>query len=219
MVARGSGHTGVCDSLSTLLYSFDLVGVAVFAVSGALAAAERRLDILGFILFGTLTGIGGGTLRDLLLNTDRVFWVADTSYLWVCILASVATWFLAHRLASRRRVLLWADALGLALFSVLGAQKALAWEAPAIIAIGMGMMTATFGSLIRDSLLSRPAVLLSPEIYVTAALLGAASFTFLTQLPGTAQVALPLAVMLAFLLRGAALLFDLRLQKYPRDSA
>ncbi|TXS95927.1 trimeric intracellular cation channel family protein [Parahaliea maris] len=200
--------------MANAIYTFDLLGVAVFAISGALAAAERRMDILTFILFGTITGIGGGTLRDLLLNTDRVFWIHDPSYIWVCIGASVATWFFAHHFDSRRRVLLWADALGLALFCVLGTQKALAWDAPAIVAIGMGMMTASFGSLIRDSLLNRPPVLLGPEIYVTAALLGAASFTLLQQFPETATLALPLSMTAAFALRAGALLFDLRLPKY-----
>jgi uncharacterized membrane protein YeiH len=200
-------------------YIFDLLGVAVFAISGALAAAERRMDILTFILFGIITGIGGGTIRDLLLHTDHVFWIVDTSYLWACILAAVATWFLAHRFRSRRRVLLWADAMGLALFSVLGTQKALAWDAPAIVAIGMGMMTASFGSLIRDSLLNRPPVLLGPEIYVTAALLGAASFCLLAQFPLTAPLAMPISIIGAFLLRGGALLFDLRLPKYRRGEA
>jgi uncharacterized membrane protein YeiH len=199
------------------LYVFDLLGVAVFAVSGALAAAERRMDILTFILFGIITGIGGGTVRDLLLNTDHVFWIVDTSYLWACIIAAVATWFLAHRFHSRRRLLLWADAMGLALFSVVGTQKAMAWEAPAIVAIGMGMMTASFGSLIRDSLLNRPPVLLGPEIYVTAALLGASSYCLLSQLAITAPLAIPVSITAAFLLRGGALLFDLRLPKYRGD--
>lgn len=201
-------------TMSGAIYTFDLLGVAVFAISGALAAAERRMDILTFVLFGTITGIGGGTLRDLLLNTDRVFWIHDPTYIWVCIGASVATWFLAHHFDSRRRVLLWADALGLALFCVLGTQKALAWQAPEIVAIGMGMMTASFGSLIRDSLLNRPPVLLGPEIYVTAALLGASSFTLLAHFPATANFALPISMAAAFALRGGALLFDWRLPKY-----
>lgn len=196
------------------IYSFDLIGVAVFVISGALAAAERRLDLLGFILFGTVTGIGGGTIRDVLLNTDQVFWIGDTSYLWVCIAAAVATWFFAHLLQSLRRVLLWADALGLALFCVLGTQKALAWDAPALVAIGMGMMTATFGSLIRDGLLGRPPVLLEPDIYVTAALLGAVSFVLMQSHPLSAPLALPVSIAAAFGLRASAIVFDLRLPKY-----
>ena len=192
----------------------DLLGVAVFVISGSLAAAEKRLDILGFILFGTVTGIGGGTLRDLLLNTDQVFWIGDTRYLWVCLVAAIATWFLAPQFQSLRTVLLWADALGLALFSALGAAKALAWDAPYVVAVGMGMMTATFGSLIRDGLLGRPPVLLEPNIYVTAALLGAASYCLATAMGLPATPSLVLAVGAAFSLRALAIVLDLRLPKY-----
>jgi uncharacterized membrane protein YeiH len=205
-------------AVDTVVHIFDLLGIAVFAISGALAAAEKRLDIMGFVLFGTITGIGGGTVRDLLLQTDQVFWIGNTAYLWVCIGASLTTWFLAHLFESLRALLLWADALGLALFSVLGTQKALAWDAPLLVAIGMGMMTATFGSLIRDSLLGRPPVLLEPDIYVTAAALGALSYLLIVGQDWGRDVALPVAVAAAFALRAGAILFDLRLPKYrPRD--
>lgn len=200
--------------MNTAIYTFDILGIAVFAISGALAAAEKRLDILGFILFGTITGIGGGTVRDILLQTDQVFWIADTSYLWVCIVASSLTWFFAGRFHSLRTLLLWADALGLALFSVLGTMKALQWQAPLIVAIVMGMMTASFGSLIRDGLLGRPPVLLEPDIYVTAALVGAGGYVLLSSFDLTQAVAMPLAMSLAFLLRGLAIVYDLRLSKY-----
>ncbi len=101
----------------------DMVATAVFAVSGALAAAEQKLDMLGFILFGTITGIGGGTVRDLLLGADEVFWFQQTQYLWICLGASIATWFLAPLFNSLHKVLLWADAVGMALFSVLGRSR------------------------------------------------------------------------------------------------
>ena len=200
--------------MDSAIYIFDLIEVAVFAVSGALAAAEKRLDILAFVLFGTITGVGGGTVRDLLLGTNQVFWIADTSYLWACIGASCLTWMLADRSRSLPRLLLWADALGLALFSVLGAVKALQWDAPFVVAIVMGMMTASFGSLIRDGLLGRQPVLLEPNIYVTAALVGAGGYTLLQALPLTASVAMPLAMASAFALRAMAIVYDLRLPKY-----
>lgn len=200
--------------MDSAIYIFDLIGVAVFAISGALAAAEKRLDILGFILFGTITAIGGGTARDLLLGTDHVFWFVDTSYLWTCIGVSTFTWFMAGKLHSLRGVLLWADALGMALFSVLGTIKALEWQAPLIVAIVMGMMTASFGSLMRDVLLGRPPVLLEPNIYVTAALLGAGGYTVLQAFPATQFLAMPVAMAAAFTLRALAILFDLRLPKY-----
>lgn len=194
----------------------DLVAVAVFAVSGALAAAERKLDILSFILFGTITGIGGGTARDLLLGIDGVFWITDARYLWVCIGGSAATWYLAPSLNSLHRVLLWADAIGMALFSVLGSAKALEWGVSGIVAVVLGMMTATFGSLIRDTLLNQRPVLLGPEIYVTAALLGAGSYVILQGFPVITSLAMPVAIASAFLLRASAIVFDLRLPKYGR---
>ena len=192
----------------------DMLAVAVFAITGALAAAERKLDILGFILFGTITGIGGGTARDLLLATDTVFWIGDTRYLCVCIVASSVTWFIPPQLNSLHRVLVWADAVGVALFCVLGTIKAQQWGAPPVVSVVMGMMTATFGSIIRDTLLNQEPVLLGPEIYVTAALLGSASYLALEAMPATAALATPVAILLAFSLRASAILFDLRLPKY-----
>ena len=192
----------------------DLLALGVFAISGALAAGEKKLDILGFILFGTVTGIGGGTARDLLLDAHPVFWIADTRYLWVGILVSIATWFMAPLFHSLRKVLLWADAIGLALFSVLGTIKAMEFDAPPVVAVVLGMMTATFGSLIRDTLLNRRPVLLEPEIYVTAAALGAVSYVLLASFSATAAIAMPLAMLLALGLRACAILFNWRLPKY-----
>lgn len=200
--------------MSGFISYFDLIAVAVFAVSGALAAAEEKLDMLGFILFGTLTGIGGGTVRDLLLQSGPVFWIASVDYLWICIGASVATWFLAPFLQSAQRLLLWADAAGLALFSVLGTAKALDVGAAGVVAVVMGVMSASFGSLLRDTLMNRVPILLGPEIYVTACLLGAAGFAVLTALGVPPQAALPLAVAAAFTLRASALIWGLRLPKY-----
>ncbi len=197
-----------------VIHLIDLLATAVFAISGALAAAERRHDILSFILFGTITGIGGGTARDLLLGTGGVFWFEDTAYLWICFSAAVATWFLAPQFRSLHRLLLWADAVGMALFCVLGSVKAVALGAPPVVCVVLGVMTATFGSMIRDTLLNQEPVLLGPEIYVTAALLGAASYTLLASISATQIFALPVAIALAFILRACAIIFDLRLPKY-----
>lgn len=195
----------------------DLFATAVFAISGALAAAAQRNDILGFVFFGTITGVGGGTVRDLLLGADSVFWLHCTEYLWICIIAAVATWFFAPQFNSLQKVLVWADAVGLALFSVLGANKAIELGAPVIVAVGMGVMTPTFGSMIRDTLLNLEPVLLGPQIYVSAALAGAATYTLLIHFGIAVVVALPIGIGAAFLLRASAVLFDLRLPKYQGE--
>lgn len=203
-------------NLDQFLYFAGLAGVAVFAISGALAAAEKNLDILGFILFATVTGVGGGTLRDLILGVD-VFWVAHPIDLQVCVAAGVGTYFLAAQFLARKRLrrsLLWADAMGLALFSVLGTAKAYSIGVDPLIACTMGMMTATFGSVIRDILSDREPVLLEPEIYVTAALAGALSYLLLSHWIANENAALLLAMLMAFLVRASAMVFDLRLPKF-----
>ncbi|MEM6492377.1 MAG: TRIC cation channel family protein, partial [Pseudomonadota bacterium] len=129
---------------------FDYAGVVVFALSGALAAARSRLDPFGFVVIGVVTGVGGGSMRDVLLDSGPVFWIADPGYLVAATAAALAGWFLAPKLESRIRTLIWCDAVGLALFAVLGAQKALSVGASPSVAVVMGVMSATFGGLLRD---------------------------------------------------------------------
>ncbi|MBU3069294.1 trimeric intracellular cation channel family protein [Aestuariicella sp. G3-2] len=200
---------------SELLYIAGLFGVIVFAVSGALAAAEKGLDVLGFVLFATVTGVGGGTVRDLILGVD-VFWVVDALYLQVCVAGGVLTFFLAPQFAARQRLLLWMDAMGLALFSVLGTVKAYDLGVDPLVACAMGMITTTFGSVIRDILSERQPVLLGPEIYVTAALAGALSYLLLINTLADKTVSTAIAVAIAFSVRAAAMIWDLRLPKFSR---
>ena len=190
-------------SLVTLL---DYAGVAVFAATGALAASRKQLDIIGFLFLAAVTGIGGGTLRDVILGVP-VFWVSNRSYVPICAVVAVVVFFGAHRVESRYKLLLWLDAVGIAAFSVMGAAKGLAITGSPIIAVVMGMLTATFGGILRDMLAGEPSVLLKPEIYVSAALAGAALYTLgdLAGLP--APVAALIGFAAAFIVRGGALRF------------
>lgn len=155
----------------TVLGALDFAGVAVFAATGALAAAREKHDLVTFAFFGAITGVGGGTLRDLLIG-NPVFWVQDWRYIAVCLVASVAIWLLGAR-PWRFRALLWLDAVGLAAYGVLGAAKAEAAGVPALICIVMGALTACFGGVVRDLLAGQPSILLRREITVSAALLAA----------------------------------------------
>src|SRR5262249_52038948 len=156
-----------------------LLGVAVFAVTGALVASRKQMDIVGFALLATVTGIGGGTLRDLVLGVQPVFWVREPVYVVVCIAIAAIVFFTAHVPESRYRLLLWLDALGLSFFCVVGADKALVADAGWFIAIVMGVITATFGGIVRDVLGGEVPVILRKEIYATAALAGSAVFVCL----------------------------------------
>jgi uncharacterized membrane protein YeiH len=194
----------------------DWLGLAVFATTGALVASRKQMDVVGFALLGTVTGIGGGTLRDLLLG-QPVFWIAEPTPLLICLGVSVLVYFTAHIPQSRYRLLLWLDAVGLALFAVTGTETALAVAAPPLVAVVMGMVTATFGGIIRDLLGTESPVVLSPEIYVTAALVGAAIVVLLSRFPGVSDMAPVAGFAGAFATRGAALRWGWSLPRYrPR---
>jgi len=191
------------------LVLLDYAGVAVFAVSGALAAGKRGGTAITFAFFAAVTGIGGGTLRDLLLDVP-VFWVVDPGYVAVCVAGAALTWAAAAggggpSAAWRRSALLWLDAVGLAAYAVVGAAKAASLGVAPLVCVVMGVLTACFGGIVRDVLAGRPSVLLSKEIYVTAALLGALTFVGLRLLGSPAIWAEGFGVLAGFGLRAAAL--------------
>ena len=168
------------DALSTTLFWLDYAAVAVFGATGALAAAHRKHDIITFGFFAAITGVGGGTLRDLLIDAP-VFWIQRPGYVMVCLGAAAAVWLLGKR-GWRFRALLWLDALGMAAYAVVGTAKALSLHVHPFTAVMMGVLTTAFGGVIRDVLAGEPNLLLRREIYITAALFGAGVFAGLTTL-------------------------------------
>jgi uncharacterized membrane protein YeiH len=203
----------------TATNALDWLGVVVFAISGALVASRKRMDLVGFALLGTVTGIGGGTLRDLLLDRGPVFWVLQPAYLIVCTIVSLAVFFTAHLANSRYRLLLWFDAVGLALFAVTGAERALLAGAGPVVAVAMGVITATFGGILRDVLGNESPVVLSREIYVTAALIGATVFVALSGLGVERKAALATGLVVGLAVRGMALRFGWALPRYRERQA
>lgn len=155
-----------------LLYYFDLAGVAVFAASGVLAARERDLDLLGVIVVAAITAIGGGTLRDLLLDRHPIFWVTDTWYLVVIVASALLTVAYVRVRPPPGATLLVADALGLALFALSGAQLAEAAQCPPLIVVLMGTITGVTGGVLRDVITAQVPLILRREIYATAAIAG-----------------------------------------------
>jgi len=200
------------EAVGPALRFLDLAGVAVFALSGALAAAEKRQTLVTFIFFAAITGVGGGTVRDLLIGAP-VFWIAQNGILLICIAAGLGAWFAPRRWLSER-ALLWLDAVGLAAYASFGAAKGLAYGVAPIPAIGMGVLTACLGGIIRDVLAGEPSILMRPELYVTAAALSAALTVGLLLVGVPGAIAGPLAALLGFALRGAAIAKGLRLPEY-----
>lgn len=189
-----------------LVTFIDYAGVAVFAATGALAASRKQLDIVGFVFLAAVTGIGGGTFRDLILGVP-VFWIGNRDYVLICTVVALVVFFGAHRVESRYKLLLWLDAIGLAVFAVMGAAKGMAITGSPAVSIVMGMLTACFGGILRDLLAGEPSVLLRPEVYVTAAIVGAGVYTACDLILLPPQISYPAGFLAALAIRGGALKF------------
>lgn len=198
------------DPLSPSLLAVMYVGDVVFAVSGALVAARLKMDVVGFVLFGTLTGIGGGTLRDLLLDRT-VWWTENPLELLLCAGAALLTFLVAPRPELQRRGLVWADAMGLSAFCVVGCHIALAEGVPVVIAVFMGALTATGGGVIRDVVAGRRPMITQGHVYATAAFAGAATYAILAPSGLPALVAELAAFATAFALRALGIVYRVRL--------
>lgn len=201
------------DALAATLTGLDYAAVAVFGASGALGAARKKHDIITFGFFAAVTGVGGGTLRDLLIGAP-VFWVGRPGYVAVCLVAALAIWVFGWGRA-RDRLLIWLDAVGMAAYAVVGALKATTLGAPPFSAVVMGVLTAAFGGVIRDVLAGEPSVLLRRELYITPALLGAAVFVGLDALGLSALAAGLAGFVVAFALRAGAIVFGWQAPGFP----
>ena len=196
----------------TALVLLDYFGIAVFAASGALLAAEKKQTLVTFIFFAVATGIGGGTLRDLLIEAP-VFWVHTNGSLVICIAAALLVWLTSSR-PFGGRALLWFDAAGLAAYATYGAAKALAYGVAPVPAFAMGVLTACAGGIIRDVLAGEPSILMRPELYVTAAALSAGLLVVLLSLGVLGWVAVAIAALAGFTLRGFAIVRGWSLPAY-----
>jgi uncharacterized membrane protein YeiH len=202
--------------VTDILRLLDLASVVVFAVTGALVASRNQMDIVGFMWLGVVTGIGGGTARDLLLDVP-VFWVVNSTPLALCLGAAALVHFTAHLVASRYRILLYLDAFGMALVTTVGTAKAHDLGTGSLIAVCMGVITASVGGILRDLLGQEPSILLRRDIYVTAAALGSVVFLVAEGFGLPRLAAMGLAVSAAFGLRALAIRFDIYLPVFrPR---
>ena len=196
------------------LVLLDYVGIAVFAVSGALLAAEKKQTLVTFAFFAVITGVGGGTVRDLLIGAP-VFWVHNNGILLICLGAALGVWLLSTKRVAGL-ALLWFDAVGVAAYATYGASKALTYGVAPVPAFAMGVMTACVGGIIRDVLANEPSILMRRELYVTAAALAAGLLVILSLAGMPPIVAAAVAGLAGFALRGAAIARGLKLPAYDR---
>jgi len=204
----------VTASPGDVLYALDLFGTIVFAISGALAAGRRHMDVFGVVVIAAVTAVGGGTTRDLLLDRHPVFWIDDGLYLVVIVGAALVTFFYTRYVRPPESALLYADAFGLAVFAVVGARVALDHGAGPAIVVLMAGITATVGGMIRDVLCDETPLILRREIYATAALGGGALYLTLQSLGLGAWGAASATIVAVTLLRLAALKWTLHLPSF-----
>ena len=202
------------EALGPILDMLDMAGIAVFALTGAVVAAVKRQTFVTFLFFAVVTGIGGGTVRDLLIGAP-VFWVHENHTLLICFGAALAVWALPARLW-KGRTLLWLDAAGLAAYSTFGAAKGLAFDIAPLPAFGMGVLTGCLGGIVRDVLAGEPSILMRPELYVTVAALSAALMVGLSYAGVPSGLAGLIAFAAGFALRGAAIWRGWSLPAYRR---
>ena len=197
------------------LVFLDFASVFVFALTGALVASRAQLDPVGFAFVACLTAVGGGTMRDLLLGRDPVFWVAQPSYILVAVTAALLVFFTAHLFESRYRLLLWLDTVALAVAVAAGTGVALDLGHHPVIVVLMGVTTGTMGGLLRDVVCNEvPLVLKQGEIYVTAAFAGASSAVIAVALGFSGLAVLALCAAVTWALRAGSLQFGWRLPVY-----
>ena len=202
--------------LTPILDWLDVAGIAVFALSGALVAARERQTFVTMGFFALVTGVGGGTVRDLLIDAP-VFWMTDPWVAVICLATALIAWFTPVRVWDGK-LLDYADAVGLAAYAVLGSAKAIAYGIPPVPAVLMGIITGCVGGVIRDVVAGRPSIIMQPELYVTAAALSAALTVAGMQLAGILGVVdaaiWGAAFVAGFALRSAAIRFELGLPSY-----
>lgn len=197
-------------------YYLDLAGVAVFAASGVLATRDRELDLLGVLVVAAITAIGGGTLRDLLLDRHPIFWVVDPRYLTVIMVSAMLTMAYARVREPPNMAFLAADAMGLALFALSGAQLAQAAQCPTLIVILMGTMTGVTGGILRDAITAHVPLVLRREIYATAAIAGIGLYLALIAWGAPQMLAYGAGMITVVVLRLLAIRWELHLPVFRK---
>lgn len=192
-----------------LLYWLGMFGIAAFAITGVISSGKKDMDLFSVVFLGMVTSLGGGTIRDTVLSVEAVYWVKDTSYLWVAFLSSMLAFFTVRFIEDRQTVFHYADSFGLALFTVVATEKVLMLGFPPTIAITMGIITGVAGGIIRDVLSHRPPLVLGREFYATPAFLGALLLVLLENNVPTHEFNSIYAVVLVFILRVFAIHKDL----------
>lgn len=201
----------------SIIYTIDILGTFAFAISGALVASDKKFDLFGVLIIAFVTAVGGGMLRDILINAHPINWIGDLNYLWIIFLAVFLTFLFKSKMAYLSKTLFLFDTIGISVFTLLGLQKGLSFNLHPIIAIIMGMISAVFGGVLRDVLTNKVPLIFEKEIYASACLAGGISYLIIKELPISDNLNFIISASVIITIRLIAVKFNLELPKVKDD--
>lgn len=201
----------------TLIYTIDILGTFAFAISGALVASDKKFDLFGVLIIAFVTAVGGGMLRDILINAHPINWIGDLNYLWTIFLAVFLTFLFKSKIAYLSKTLFLFDTIGISVFTLLGLQKGLSFDLHPLIALIMGMISAVFGGVLRDVLTNKVPLIFEKEIYASACLAGGISYLALTFLEAPKDINFIISASIIIIIRLISVKYELELPKIKDD--
>ena len=200
-----------------ITYTLDLIGTFAFSISGALVASKKDFDLFGVLIIAFVTAVGGGMLRDVLINAHPINWIGDLNYVWVILSAVLFTFLFKSKIAPLSKTMFLFDTIGIGVFTVLGLQKGLNFELPAVVALIMGMVSAVFGGVIRDVLTNEVPLIFKKEIYASACLSGGLVYLIAVKLIEVEWISFILGTITVITIRSIAVRYHLELPKIKED--
>jgi uncharacterized membrane protein YeiH len=200
-----------------LIYTLDILGTFAFAISGALVASDQKLDLFGVIIIAFVTAVGGGMLRDILIDAHPINWIGDLNYLWVILIAVISTFLFKSKILPLYKTLFLFDTVGISVFTLLGLQKGLTFDLHPVVALIMGMISAVFGGVLRDVLTNKIPLIFEKEIYASACLAGGLSYLILNQFNVSTDLNFIISASVIVIIRLISVKFHLELPKIKDD--
>jgi len=200
-----------------LIYVLDILGTFAFAISGALVASDKKLDLFGVLIIAFVTAVGGGMLRDVLINSHPINWIGDLNYLYTIFIAVVVTFLFKSKILPLSKTLFLFDTIGLGVFTLLGLEKALSLDLHPIVALLMGMISAVFGGVLRDVLTNKIPLIFEKEIYASACLAGGITYLILNEFVLDKNLVFIIAASVVVIIRVIAVRFNLQLPRIKDD--
>ncbi|MBL4605227.1 MAG: trimeric intracellular cation channel family protein [Flavobacteriaceae bacterium] len=200
-----------------IIYVLDIIGTFAFAISGALVASKKNFDLFGVIIIAFVTAVGGGMLRDVLINAHPINWIGDLNYIWTILIAVIFTLLFKSKIAPLGKTMFLFDTIGIGVFTILGLQKGLSYELHPFVSLIMGMISAVFGGVIRDVLTNEVPLIFKKEIYALACLSGGAVYLLVINIPLSKPVSFIIGALIVIIIRSIAVKFHLELPKIKGD--